>query len=102
MDANSKLGKYVIEGDPHEMSENGKILQDIIGEEDLVVVNATEKCKGTITRFRNTKCKTEEAVLDYFIVCKRIFDLLIDMEIDESRNYVLTKYATKYGEKVMV
>ena len=100
MDANSKLGKQVIKGDPHEMSKNGKALQEIIISEDLIVINATEKCKGTITRFRKSKTRTEQSILDYFVVCRQMFNLIISMEIDEERNLVLTKYANRKGEKV--
>ena len=82
MDANSKLGKQVIKG------------------EDLIVINATEKCKGTITRFRKSKTRTEQSILDYFVVCRQMFNLIISMEIDEERNLVLTKYANRKGEKV--
>ena len=77
MDANSKLGKQVIKGDPHEMSVNGKALRDIISSENLIVINATEKCKGTIIRFRKSKTRTEQSILDYFIVCMQMFDLII-------------------------
>ena len=53
MDANSKFGRSVIKDDPNEkMSANGKLLFDIIQSEDLFLVNSTEKCQGTITRYR--------------------------------------------------
>ena len=57
-DANSKLGNNWIAGDPHEMSENGKLMAEIISRQNLIVVNATEKCLnswrgdgGTTTRY---------------------------------------------------
>ena len=47
MDANSKLGPEIVSGDPHEQSENGKILIGIIKRNALIVMNSsTEKCKG--------------------------------------------------------
>ena len=67
-DANGKLGKSIISGDPHEMSPNGKLLNEIIERHDLVVVNATAKCSGVITRRNVTSIRTEQSVLDYFIV----------------------------------
>ena len=103
LDANSKFGKEIIKEDPAEkMSENGKLLYEIIKSENLVLVNSTEKCEGTITRHRKTKKSTEKSVLDYFIVCRRLFEILKKMKIDEDRSMVLTKYATKKGEKVLI
>ena len=55
MDANSKFGREIIPNDPSlKMSENGKILYDIIKTEDLILVNSSNKCLGTITRYRKT------------------------------------------------
>ena len=100
LDANSKFGKEIIKEDPAEkMSENGKLLYEIIKSENLVLVNSTEKCEGTITRHRKTKKSTEKSVLDYFIVCRRLFEILKKMKIDEDRSMVLTKYATKKVKK---
>ena len=56
MDANAKLGPNVIEGDPHEQSENGKLLHEIIVRNALIVMNNMKtKCIGKITRKRVTK-----------------------------------------------
>ena len=71
MDANSKLGAAFIPGDPCEQSKNGKLLQKVIEENDLIVVNGTDVCKGLITRFRKTKNSIEKSVLDYFLVCRQ-------------------------------
>ena len=53
MDFNAKLGPKIITGDPKEQSENEKLLEKVIAENDLVVVNGTELCNGVITRHRN-------------------------------------------------
>ena len=42
MDANSKLGRNIIKDDPREQSRNGKLLEELIQNNDLVVVN---KCR---------------------------------------------------------
>ena len=56
MDANSKFGRNVIKDDPNEkMSENGKFLYEIIQSENLVLVNSTDKCYGTITKYRKRR-----------------------------------------------
>ena len=39
MDANSKLGKEVINGDPHFMSSNGELLYDILKRNNLIASN---------------------------------------------------------------
>ena len=65
----------------------------------MIVVNGTQLCKGLITRFRKTITNTEKSVIDFFIVCRRFFELINYMEIDENRAYTLTKYSNKVGEK---
>ena len=52
LDANGKLGSDVIKGDPNEMSANGNLLMDLVLRQNLIVVNATEKCEGVLTRVR--------------------------------------------------
>ena len=99
LDANSKLGPEIIPGDPEPKSKNGKLLEKVVKDNDLIVVNGTQLCKGLITRFRKTITNTEKSVIDFFIVCRRFFELINYMEIDENRAYTLTKYSNKVGEK---
>ena len=101
MDCNAKLGKSVIKGDPHQMSNNGKILWDIVRRRDCTVVNSTEKCKGVITRSRMKSGIKEESVLDYIIVNSMIAPYLEEMEIDESKAKALTRFKKKRKEKGM-
>ena len=54
LDANAKVGKNIIEGDPHEMSSNGPSLLDLTQRHNLTIANALDVCKGTITRERKT------------------------------------------------
>ena len=91
-DANSKLGNGIIKDDPHEMSQNGKLLHDLISRQNLKVVNSTDKCFGTITRYKKTKRGTEESVIDFFIVCEELFQNIVKMLIDEQRQYVLSRF----------
>ena len=99
MDANAKLGSGIIQGDPKVQSKNGKLLENILVENDLVVVNAQKICKGIITRYRKTVSSEEKSVLDYFIVCRRFFAMVKNMIIDEERAYSLTKYSGRTGVK---
>ena len=102
MDANSKLGPHVIKGDPHSQSDNGKILNDIIERNALVVINADQsKCSGKITRRRNTAKVKEESIIDFVITCEDMADIVETMKIDEDGEFVLTKYyKTKKGVEV--
>ena len=100
MDANSKLGSQVIAGDPeNEQSKNGELLMKVVEENDLVVVNGTDLCEGTITRYRKTINGEEKAVIDFFIVCRKFLKLIIKMEVDDKRVHTLTKFSNKRGDK---
>ena len=101
LDASSKLGSKLIQGDPKEQSKNGKLLENVVVDNDLIVVNGPNLCKGVIARLRKTIHNTEESVIVFFILCRRFFSLIISLEIDESRIYSLTKFASKYGNKNM-
>ena len=41
----------IIAGDPHNQSANGKLLLSLIKDFNLIIVNATEKCSGTMTTY---------------------------------------------------
>ena len=99
LDANSKLGSRLVPGDPKEQSSNGKLLEKVIEDNDLIVVNGTDLCEGVITRFRKTINDCEKSVIDFFIVCRRFFALVISLLIDEKRIYHLTKYVSRNGTK---
>ena len=98
MDANSKLGPDIIKDDPKEQSRNGKLLEQIINENNLVVVNGTDLCEGVITRQRTTVHREEKSVLDFFIVCKSFFSLIKNMKVDEEKKYALCSFSTRNGE----
>ena len=85
MDANAKFGGQIIENDPHEISSNGRILLSLVERMNLVIVNSTMKCHGTITRMKRVKNKTEQSVIDYFLVCQNLF-LLINSPITHPPN----------------
>ena len=99
MDANAKLGPEIIKGDPKEKSKNGRLLERVVVENDLVVVNGMEICKGVVTRYRKTVNSEEKSVLDYFIVCKRFYKIIKSMTVDEERIYSLTKYSGRTGNR---
>ena len=51
MDSNAKLGSKILPADPKAQSENGKLLEYVITENNLVVVNSQPLCNGAITRY---------------------------------------------------
>ena len=65
MVANAKLGKNYIRGDIHELSQNGRLLLNLVERFNLLVVNSTAKCNGIVTRMKRVKIKIEESVIDY-------------------------------------
>ena len=100
MDANAKIGGGVIANNPHAISENGKLLLDLLGRQNLRCLNAHKLCQGSITRHRKTINGEEKAILDYLIVCEQLANYLKLMIIDEKRENVLTKFASTKGIKV--
>ena len=99
LDANAKIGKENIKDDPHDTTANGKILLDLVERQNLTIVNTLEKCSGVITRERITTTNVEKSVIDYVIVCEGMMNYFMDMQIDDKRIFVLTKYAGKNGAK---
>ena len=67
LDANAKFGGDIIKGDHHEMTNNGKILLDILTRKNLVLVNSTSKCRGLITRQKLVGTRQEQSVIDFFL-----------------------------------
>ena len=99
MDCNAKLGKEIIEGDPHEMSTNGRLLWDIVRRRGCCVVNATKNCEGTITRCKEKKGRKEQSAIDFVIVNSLVEPLVTKMTIDESKIQTLSSYS-KSGVKL--
>ena len=91
-DCNAKLGSEISEGDPNNMSANGKIFWDLLERRECTVVNMSEECSGTITRSRMKQNKLEESVLDYVIVNPIVAPYIASMEIDETKSKALTRF----------
>ena len=102
MDSNAKLGPTIIPSDPKQQSENGKLLANILSDNNLIVVNGQSLCEGSITRYRKTAVREESSILDHFIVCEEMFKYIKRMNVDETGIYSLTKYSNTSGTKVSV
>ena len=55
LDAHAKVGSPVLESDPNDQSNNGKLLMEMIKRQNLFLLNASDLCQGKITRHRITK-----------------------------------------------
>ena len=89
-DANSKLGQHHIPGDPHNISENGRILEGILDRHALFVANGVqERKKGVITRARTTRDGEERSVIDLVIGSEDIMDNFKHILVDEEKKYAL-------------
>ena len=101
LDAHAKVGPGVIKDDPNQMSNNGKIMLDIIERQNLEVANASDVCNGTITRERVAGGKTETSIIDFIIICERMRKYLKEMKIDDKREFILSRYLkTKHNKKL--
>ena len=97
MDANAKLGPDIIPHDPHPISNNGKLLRDVLQRQNLFCLNSHHLCEGSVTRHRKTKVGDEKAVIDFVIVCERLAGFVKKIVIDEKRENILTKYSSLTG-----
>ena len=59
----------------------------------LVVLNCLDSCSGVITRKRVLENKTEEAVLDFFMINDKLRPFSEKMKIDEERKFCLSNFA---------
>ena len=94
MDGNLHAGPSLIKNDPNSMNQNGKLFLEFLERNpSLIVVNTLDVCRGLITRRRDLKSKTEEAVLDFFVINEKMRPFLKNMLIDENRDYCLSNYS---------
>ena len=78
MDGNGKIGLI-----GEEKSRNGKMLEEVFEQHNLLVMNRSPKCNGKVTR-QNTKNKEEKSAID-FVVAEELFERRMEtMKIDEN------------------
>ena len=94
MDGNVHGGPELVKNDPNSQNINGKLFEQFLTRNSsLIVANNTNMCQGKITRIRNLKNKTENAILDFLIINEKMLPFLKKMVIDEDRNFCLSNYA---------
>ena len=97
-DSNAKLGSQWIKGDPHPISDNGKLLGGMIERQDLCLINSSNKCSGgPITRRRIVNEHEEESCIDFVMTSPDLSKYLSKATIDSQQLYALTKYTTTKG-----
>lgn len=85
MDLNAKVGPELLPGDTNKQTANGKLLEQIITRQNLVLLNASDKTIGRITRARVTSSKSEYSTIDYVIASRNVEQKMANMLIDEER-----------------
>ena len=97
-DSNAKLGREWIPDDPHHISENGQLLNNMILRQNLALMNTSPKCTGgPITRKRVVNNKEEVSCIDFVLMSQDLFEHMVDAIIDNNQLYSLTKYTTTKG-----
>ena len=82
-DGNLWAGKELVPGDPRQQNRNGKMFEEFLDRHPhLSIVNALPECEGLITRRRLRDGQWEESVLDFFVVCSKVFPYVTRMVID--------------------
>ena len=101
-DANSKMGPKHIPGDPHPMSENGNVLDEMFERHAITVANGlVAKATGVLTRKRITKDGIEESAIDLVCLSQDLVGDLVTIVVDEEKNHCLESIIpTKKGAKV--
>ena len=90
-DFNSKLGPEFIPNDPKPISDNGKILAEIIKRQKLTVANGLMKCQGTITRERILTNRTERSAISFVLLSEDLVNKVEYVLIDEKHEHAPTR-----------
>lgn len=89
-DLNAKIGHMIPHNDAR-VDRSGKLLMKLAKSNDLIIVNATEKCHGLWTR-QNTQNEQERSVIDYVLCTTEAFKAVNSMTIDEEKLYQFSRY----------
>ena len=93
MDGNLHAGTEIIPGDPNEINSNGKLFKQFLDNNPTVdLINGSDKCAGSITRYRKKRDKVEQAILDFVCVTEDLQPYVQSLKIDNMREYPLSSY----------
>ena len=103
MDGNLHAGKELVKNDPNPQNTNGRLFMQFLQRNTcLTVVNSMSICEGTITRRRIVENRTEQAVLDFFLVNAKLLPFLSKMIIDEKREFCVSNFAQHKKNKRVI
>ena len=103
MDGNLHAGPEIIKNDPNKQNRNGKLFVEFLERNSqLIVVNSLDICEGVITRRRELDDRTEEAVLDFYIINEKMRPFFRKMIVDENKDYNLINLAQLKKNKRLV
>ena len=91
-DFNAKIG-HDIKGNESKVNKSGEELRKLAKNNQLTIVNTTQKCNGLWTR-TNTQRESEKSILDYFLCSKKTYSAIKRMNIDEAGLLKFTKYVS--------
>ena len=100
MDGNAWLGPSWIKQDPHMMNKNGELFESfLIRNPNMTLLNAADFCEGSITRERTVNIrensKIERSIIDFVLVCNKVFPFVSKFLIDEKHIYTLSNFSGK-------
>ena len=66
---------------------------------NISLLNKQLFCQGKITREKKVQDRIEYSIIDFMIVCDKVFPFVKSMHIDENRQYALTNLYQKKNAK---
>ena len=83
-DVITKLRPWIIKDDPHHMSENGKLLHDMIKRQELEIKHSIKCSVGPIKRKRKVSGRIEESCIDLLLVqpelARNLYEAIIESD----------------------
>ena len=67
-----------------ELDKNGEFVMELMHNHNLILLNNDTKCEGLYTWSRDN----QKSVIDYMLVNKKMYDMFIDMKIDENKETI--------------
>ena len=64
-----------------ERNKNGRYIDEMVGNHNMILLNSDDRCKGETTREENGI----QSTIDFVLVCQRLYGNFINMEIDEDK-----------------
>ena len=85
-----------VKKDPHSQNKNGQLFSQFLERNSqLHLMNASDLCDGVITRCRTANDRTERSIIDFVIVCEKLYPYVRKLVIDEDKSFSLTNYSKK-------